>query len=136
MTSAVSDSPADDFDVPAGMGRISYKPPPKKEEVKEEKKDDKKDAGKEETVKEPDQKDSVKETPKQPANKRNAKSKKEVRSRRSESLFAINLFTYQLMQESTANHNDNDDREGNPQGRIRVENITIKSESADPQHHV
>ena len=70
MTSAVSDSPADDFDVPAGMGRISYEPPPKKEEVKEEKKDDKKDAGKEETVKEPDQKDSVKETPKQPANKK------------------------------------------------------------------
>jgi len=62
MASAVSGTSADDFDVPAGMGKAYYEEP--KEEVKSDKKNDKEDKKEESASKDDSKKTSVLEKPK------------------------------------------------------------------------
>lgn len=61
MASAVSGTSADDFDVPAGMGRAYYEEP--KEEVKPDKKNDKEDKKEESASKDDSSKQSVSDKP-------------------------------------------------------------------------
>ena len=61
MASAVSDTSADDFDVPAGMGKAYYEEP--KEEVKPDKKNDKEDKKEESASKDDSSKQSVSDKP-------------------------------------------------------------------------
>jgi len=62
MASAVSGTSADDFDVPAGMGKAYYEEP--KEEVKSDKKNDKEDKKEESASKDDSSKQSVSDKPK------------------------------------------------------------------------
>ena len=61
MASAVSGTSADDFDVPAGMGKAYYEEP--KEEVKSDKKNDKEDKKEESASKDDSSKQSVSDKP-------------------------------------------------------------------------
>lgn len=61
MASAVSGTSADDFDVPAGMGKAYYEEP--KEEVKSDKKNDKEDTKEESASKDDSSKQSVSDKP-------------------------------------------------------------------------
>jgi len=75
MASAVSGTSADDFDVPAGMGKAYYEEP--KEDVKSDKKNDKEDKKEESASKDDSSKQSVSDKP-----QKRKSSKRKNRSRR------------------------------------------------------